>query len=82
VCDPINPVVNPIPRLILVATLYARQYVSLNAQLCGSEHYFSPCHRTQVFEFILHERPPSLCVQLTFYCLSVKTTLEGGETEE
>jgi hypothetical protein len=27
VCDPINPVVNPI-RLILVATLYARQYVS------------------------------------------------------
>jgi hypothetical protein len=26
VCDPINPVVNPIPRLIIVAT-YARQYI-------------------------------------------------------
>jgi hypothetical protein len=34
-----------------------------------------------VFEFILHELA-NVCVQLSFYCLSLKTTLDGGETEK
>jgi hypothetical protein len=38
-----------------VCTVAVLKYISQNTQLYGSEHHFSPCHRTQVFEIVLHE---------------------------